>query len=128
MNRSTRIACIVGAMAAILLALAAPSAKACDECQREALRLQQIEQHDYSQVERVRVEREYEYVEPLVERVIRRERVIVEPEYVEPVCVERVRVEHVRRAPVVRSLRIERVREPRRSRSKSVQIERIRGY
>jgi hypothetical protein len=128
MCRSKRVLCIVGALVAVLFAVAAPG-YACDECLREQVRVDSYEYREPIRVQRVQRVEHYEYAEPVIERVVRRERVIVEPEYVEPVCVERVRVERVRRAPIER-VRVERVRGHRRAgvRSKSIQIERSRSY
>lgn len=123
MHRSTRITFIVSAIAAMVMALAAPSF-ACDGvCAQQVqavyaqpLIQQQVLVPQYQQLQ-VRT-----YAQPLIQRQI------IQQSYVQPLLTEQVLFNRVRFAPQrVRSIQIQRIRQPRvqrqviRSRGVSVQ-------
>ena len=119
MRKEARQFCIVGAIVAVVFALAAPSF-ACDGCDQ----VQQVRVYEQPQQVRLRVIERERYVQPEVIR----EQVIVR----EPVRVAKVlRIEHDHYADVQQVVRVEKIkqiREPirlRRQKSKVVQKERI---
>lgn len=128
MNRFTRSLCIVGALVAVVFALAAPSF-ACDTlgvCQQQ-VQFQQVYAQPIQQVQAV-------YAAPLVQQVYAQpliQRQVIQQSYVQPVHAQQVLFERVRIAPskqrIVNVQRIERAPVRREVvRSRSVQSVRVR--
>lgn len=104
MNRLARSLCIVGAMLAVVFALAAPSFAGCAGCQQmqqvqavySAPLVQQVVVPQYQQV----------YAAPLIQRQV------IQQSYVQPVVAQQVLFNKARFVPQ-RSVQIQRIRQPR---------------